>query len=261
MTKKNYELKTISNKLKVVGTLTGDVNTLHKGETVSFAATYAGHTWTDDEINGLLRGDEVTYFENSKAIRGALGRQKHFGHEFVGFTRSGDNYELLQEFVDAVNDGQIKADDIEYKIKNDKHGRPKVYLNWFHQNTQHKMSFAATYKDHTWTDSEIKDLLTGKGTNIKDVDENGNEKLVSAHLDVQRYMGKYFMGVRQDYIREAERAAKITDISQKDDVAEVTQRSSYSKSAPATQRQLDAKSEIPVEDIVVHDPENDGPDV
>ena len=251
MAKAKYELKTISNKLKVRGKMTGDSLTLNKGDEVTFAAQYSGHTWSEDEIGSLLHGDTVTYTRYGEVITGALGKQKYFGKEFVGFTRTGDNLQVMQEFVKDVNDGKIKAEDVEYTIKNDAHGRPKVYFNWFHKDVEHRMSFAAKYKDHTWTDAEIKDLLTGKGVGVKDVDGNGKSQTVPAHLDVQRYMGKYYVGVRQDYIKEAE-AVK--------DVAEVTQRSSYSKSAPATQRQLDAKSEIPVDDIVVHDPEADGPE-
>ena len=251
--KAGYELKTISNKLKVVGKMTGDSLTLRKGDEVTFAAEYGEHKWSEDEITKLLNGEEVGYADKyGEVVKGVLGKQKFFGNSFVGFTKSADNLQMLQEFIVDVNDGKFKDKDVDYKIKNDKHGRPKVYLNWFHKNKENEISFAAVYKDHKWSDAEIKDLLAGKGVNVLDVDEDGNSKMVSAHLDVQRYMSKYFVGVKRDYVKEAEldhAAEEAADKSVDDEATEQTAEDTPAVSVPE------------FDDIVIRDPQDDGPEV
>ena len=65
---------------------------VHKptGETVSFNKEWAGHTFTDEEIERLLDGEEISFTAKAKSgknfeARGRLEKQKYEGREFWGF--------------------------------------------------------------------------------------------------------------------------------------------------------------------------------
>lgn len=63
--------------------------TLPSGEEISFKKTYAGHTFTNDEIKALAAGKtlsiRVKTKYGSKMLPGRLKKQKYNGHDFWGF--------------------------------------------------------------------------------------------------------------------------------------------------------------------------------
>ncbi len=65
-----------------------------EGEEVSPKRTWSGHRFTDDEIEKLLAGEEITIEAVSARTgkgfkcKGKLSRQTYNGREFVGFERT-----------------------------------------------------------------------------------------------------------------------------------------------------------------------------
>ena len=67
----------------------------HDGVTkqITFAANYGNHTWSDDEIQSLLKDEQVTIkdFESKSGkisdITGKLDTQTYMGKSYIGFAR------------------------------------------------------------------------------------------------------------------------------------------------------------------------------
>lgn len=65
------------------------------GEEVSFKKVWGGHTFTDEEVQKLLAGEEIEILGlksktgSTYGITGKLERQEYNGHPYVGFLRTG----------------------------------------------------------------------------------------------------------------------------------------------------------------------------
>lgn len=65
------------------------------GKTVSFKRVWSGHTFTDEEVEKLLAGEEIEIHGlisksgSTYGIRGKLSEQEFKGHKYVGFERLG----------------------------------------------------------------------------------------------------------------------------------------------------------------------------
>jgi DNA topoisomerase-3 len=61
-----------------------------EGELISFKRVWAGHRFSDREVEKLLKGEEITFTANKKdggtfKAKGKLGKGNYEGHEFWGF--------------------------------------------------------------------------------------------------------------------------------------------------------------------------------
>lgn len=60
------------------------------GENIRFNREWAGHRFSDEEVQALLNGEEITFTANKKAggtfqATGSLGKGNFNGHEYWGF--------------------------------------------------------------------------------------------------------------------------------------------------------------------------------
>lgn len=86
--KPSQNKKKYPTKEKASGTYTGEDK--NKGESVSFNKEWSGHTFTDEEVELLLKGEEIEIEAISKKgkpykVSGTLAKQKYKGNEFWGF--------------------------------------------------------------------------------------------------------------------------------------------------------------------------------
>lgn len=66
------------------------VEGLFNGQTVKFNREFAGHRFTDEEVEALLAGKEITITANRKSggtfeATGSLGQGNYNGHDYWGF--------------------------------------------------------------------------------------------------------------------------------------------------------------------------------
>lgn len=66
------------------------VEATFNGENIKFNRDWAGHRFTDEEVEALLAGKEITFTANKKSggtfeAKGSLGKGEFNGHEFWGF--------------------------------------------------------------------------------------------------------------------------------------------------------------------------------
>ena len=66
------------------------VEATFNGEKIKFNRDWAGHPFTDAEVEALLAGQEITFTANKKSggtfeATGSLGKGEFNGHEFWGF--------------------------------------------------------------------------------------------------------------------------------------------------------------------------------
>lgn len=144
------------------------------GKEVSFKRVWSGHEFTDDEVEALLNGEEITIecvsAKSGKPFKckGKLADLEYNGKAYVGFDKT--------EFVNDGN-GSASAD--------------RVSGTW----NGKEVSFKRVWSGHTFTDAEIKDLLAGKEITIEGVSaKSGKTFKCKGKLANLEYKGAKYVG-------------------------------------------------------------------
>lgn len=136
-----------------------------QGQIISFKNSFAGHTFTQEEIQSLLADKTITIQTPKGPFTGKLANQTYQGKPFVGFKAE---FPKREGYVYGVFKGK-------------------------------EISFKGTFMQHTFTQSEIEQLLKGQTISIEGTDRNGNQRTVSGNLAKQTYQGKTFYGFKADF--------------------------------------------------------------
>jgi DNA topoisomerase-3 len=144
---------------------------IFNGETVSFNREWSGHRFTDDEVQALLRGEEIELYgvvgKSGKAfdVKGKLTQQTYNGKQFYGFENTGfiSNQNAADRYSGVWNGQQV--------------------------------SFKREWGGHKFTDAECEALLRGEEIEITDcVSKSGSTYGVKGKLSQQTYNGRPFVG-------------------------------------------------------------------
>jgi len=144
---------------------------IFNGQSVSFSREWAGHKFTDAEVNILLAGGELdiigavgktgTPFD----VKGKLTEQEYKGKKFFGF-----------EKIEFINQAP-QAD----KFTGLMNGKP--------------VSFKRSWGGHDFTDEECRKLLAGEELELNGLtSQSGSTYGVTGKLTQQTYKGKKFFG-------------------------------------------------------------------
>lgn len=141
------------------------------GENIAFKQSWSGHTFTEGEVSRLLAGEKISFKAKTKKgkewdVTGCLAKQEYKGREYWGFKLD------EQEAPDKVTGV--------YKPKNT------------------TVSFKRVWGGHTFTDSEIKDLLEGNGIEFRYKKQNGAMGTAKGKLKQQTFKGRKFWGFKLD---------------------------------------------------------------
>jgi DNA topoisomerase-3 len=139
------------------------------GENVSVKKVYAGHEFTDEEIEQLLNGEEIVIEckgdKGPYKCKGKLDHCEYNGKQYIGFNRTG-----------FVNDNSSSSAD-------------RFTGTW----NGEEVNVKRVYAGHTFTDDEIKDLLAGKEITIECTGQKGKYKC-KGKLDHCEYNGNKYIG-------------------------------------------------------------------
>lgn len=138
------------------------------GESVVFNNSYAGHMFSDEEIEALLSGEAVTITCRRKDMSeytavGKLGQGEYKGHKYWGFIREEDGEERIT--ASFVPPGKKRSVTI---------------------------SFKRTWGGHRFTDEEVEALLSGKTITIEYVTKEGVSAQATGALGKKQYKGNKF---------------------------------------------------------------------
>lgn len=143
---------------------------LFNGQQITFARVWSGHRFTDDEVESLLRGEEITLTGvvgksgNKFDVKGKLTKQQYNGHDFYGFEKT--------EFVQGDSPDRCKG-------------------VWNGQ----EISFKRVWGGHAFTDDECQRLLNGEEITVNGLkSKSGSTYGVKGKLTKQQYNGHDFVG-------------------------------------------------------------------
>lgn len=146
----------------------GYVEGTWQGKNVTIKASYMDHTFTVDELETLFNGGEVAIQthkgDNTYDLTGKLEIQEYNGRKFIGY-----------KAVFPTRDGYASG-------------------AWNGKN----ISFKASFMDHKFTDSEVKQLLAGQSVAIE-THKNDKTYHVSGALAVQEYNGRKYVGYKAEF--------------------------------------------------------------
>ena len=141
-----------------------------KGRQVSIKTIWGGHKFTEDELERLFDGEEITFEATSSNgtsynVSGKLAEQEYNGHQYVGFVRTNTQFN---------NENQSERHTGTWE------GR--------------QVSFKSSWGGHNFTAKELKDLCDGKEISFKAISKNGNTYYVVGKLAEQEYNGHTYVG-------------------------------------------------------------------
>ena len=145
---------------------------IFNGQPIQFNREWAGHRFTDDEVQRLLNGEEIELYGvvgksgNAFDVKGKLTQQSYNGKTFFGF-----------EKTEFLNNNANQAD------------RASGVWNG------KQVSFKKEWSGHTFTDDEIKRLLNGEEIELLGLkSKSGSTYGVKGKLSEQTYNGHKFVG-------------------------------------------------------------------
>lgn len=138
------------------------VEGIWQGKPVSFKNSFAGHTFTPNEIQDLLANKTITIQTQKGAFTGKLANQIYQGKSFVGFKAE---FPKREGYVY----GKFQGKDI---------------------------SFKGEFMKHVFTQQEIQQLLNGEEITIVGTDRHGQQRTVSGVLAKQSYQGRTYYGFK-----------------------------------------------------------------
>ena len=151
-----------------------------KGKKIRFKRTWGGHEFTDEEVEALLNGEEISLFGlDSKTgskyiVKGRLEEGTYNGHSYVGFTSTGF---LNDDGSERVQGSSAKSGDYCTGV-------------WKKQSIRFKRAWGG----HEFTDEECKQLLAGKEISFEAVSKAGTTYTAKGKLSKQTYNGVSFVG-------------------------------------------------------------------
>lgn len=152
--KQEWEAK---NTFKPKEKVTGNWN----GQQVEINKEWGSHIFTDQELQQLFAGNEITISTNSSTITGKLAKQTYKGKTFIGFKQQ--NKELLADETHAV--GLYQPQNITIRFKK-------------------------TFCGHTFTGQELQQLLAGQDIIFQAMDKKGKPFEAKGKLAEQVYEEK-----------------------------------------------------------------------
>lgn len=140
------------------------------GEEVRFNRKYGSHTFTDDECERLLKGEELSIVIDTKngkvAVNGKLAKMKApNGNTFVGFDAK---FPLREGYVRGMFKGK-------------------------------EVTFKGSFADHTFTEEEVQRLLDGGRIGFTFTTKKGTQGWVEGTLQKQTYQGRQFYGFKPEF--------------------------------------------------------------
>lgn len=136
------------------------------GEQVHFKTTWGSHEFTEQELQDLCDGKEISFTVDSDrgsyTVRGSLAHQEYNGHPFVGFKKS------------------------DTPVKNPE----RYYGSWNGRN----ISFKKKWGKHTFTEEECKKLCDGEVITFDYPSSSGSTFQISGSLQEQEYNGHPYVG-------------------------------------------------------------------
>ena len=167
---------------KELGVAMSEINAKEKcegnfnGIDISFNKEWGGHTFTEDECEALLAGEEIeingliSKAGKEYGVKGKLTKQNYKGHAFYGFERTG-----------FAGGGQDSADRYTGKWK----GK--------------EISFKRVFRGYTFSDAECEALLNGDEIEVNGLTSaKGNTYGVYGQLENQTYQGHKYVGFKQN---------------------------------------------------------------
>lgn len=149
----------------------GYVKGVWKAKTIAFKGSFMDHTFTDDEKTKLLNDEKIHVVthkgDNTYEVDGKLEIQEYNGHKFVGFKA---------EFANSPREGYVSG-------------------TWKGQQVQ----FKGTFMKHTFSESELTQLLAGQDISFEGTTSSGKNMTVSGCLSKQTYQGRNFVGFKADF--------------------------------------------------------------
>lgn len=161
------------------------VSGIVNGEQVSFKKTWGGHTFTESEIEKLLRGEEISFTGKTKEGKnfqasGTLEKQTYQGRSFWGF---------------KMKEGDKPQPD---KTKIGKEGNPDR-VNGTYAPTGETVTFKKIWGGHTFTENEVKNLLAGEEISFQATSKAGNTYTAKGKLEKQKYQGREYWGFKAKF--------------------------------------------------------------
>ncbi|SDW84231.1 DNA topoisomerase-3 [Lachnospiraceae bacterium KHCPX20] len=140
-----------------------------KQEEISFAKVWGGHTFTEEECQKLLAGEEISFEAKTKngnivTVSGSLAEQEYNKHEYWGF---------------KLKEKECPPDKYEGKYKGKKVVR-----------------FKKIWGGHTFTEEECQKLLAGEEISFEAKKRDGNIVTVSGSLAEQEYNKHKYWGFK-----------------------------------------------------------------
>ena len=170
---------------------------IFNGEEISFNREFGGYRFTDEEVEALLKGEEITVHagEGKKAYsaKGHLAKQTYRGKEFYGF----------------------QADSFENEGNNGETTQKEKYTGMFEGK---EISFSRTWGGYTFSDEECEKLLAGEELTLHGLtSKKGSTYGVRGKLELQNFRGKNFYGFKKiEFLKEGndqeeKKASKSTE--------------------------------------------------
>jgi DNA topoisomerase-3 len=171
------------------------VSGIFNGQQVQFNREWSGHRFTDDEVQALLRGEEIelrgVVGKSGKSfdVKGKLTQQTYNGKPFFGF-----------EKTEFISDSANQAD--------------RCSGTW----NGKQVSFKKEWAGHKFTDDECNALLRGEEITITGLkSKTGSTFGVKGKLDTYDYQGKKCFGfVKTDFVSDGNSGSGGSQFPQKE---------------------------------------------
>ena len=161
------------------------VNFTRDGQELSFKKVWGEHAFTDDEVERLIAGEEVSFTTKKGGVTGELAEQEYKGKTYWGFKPL--------EYFDVKGKGGAGSDSSNGSTAGS--GKPQV-TGMFEGK---EVSFNAVWGKHTFTEDEIARLLAGETIKIDYTSKAGRKKTTTGKLGYKTFKGKKYFGFQPDF--------------------------------------------------------------
>lgn len=209
------------------------------GIPISFNRQYSSHRFSDQEVEQLLAGQEltieITTDKGTFKVKGALANQEYKGRAYVGFKGEFVRDDIVtgnwmgkevrfknsfaghlftpSEIEKLLADQQItfttEKGTFTGKLANQEYqGRPYVgFKAEFPKKEGYvygtykgkEISFKGEFMGYTFTEDDIQQLLNGKKVVFKGKSKAGKEMMVAGGIELQTYQGRKFWGFKPEF--------------------------------------------------------------
>lgn len=152
------------------------------GENITFSRAWSGHRFSDEEVQKLLAGEEISFNAKGKdgniyKVSGFLAKQKVKGKDktYYGFKLDRDKLKRDREKAREADPNRATG---MFKGK--------------------KINFKRVWGGHRFSDDEVQKLLAGEKINFQAKSKRGTEYTATGTLAKQKFKGKAFYGFKKD---------------------------------------------------------------